>query len=102
MTPIVVKLKVFAIQNPQGGTIISNMACFPKFTGIAEVIADSGFWDYETGWRFRGTAHSPDLIAYQTQHGGEDKRVFFSQFDLTDRLAGDQLANQLGLSKPAH
>jgi len=97
--PLIAKLKSFCITGSHGGTIVSDMAGFSIFTGEAAALVDSGFWDYETGWRFRGTAHSEDLKAYQALHGGEAKQVFFGRFDLFDSQEGDRLAQHLGLAK---
>lgn len=81
------KVKEFSFTNAAGGTCMSK---FPmggeRFVGTAEVTLIRGFYDYETGWIFHGTAESEDLKAFLERNGSpQDRRVAFSQFDLVDQ-----------------
>jgi len=78
----------FCFNTPAGGTAISDGTfgneAYPHPT--ATVTPIKGWFDYECGWRFIGESADPLLTTYLEAHGHpEDRRVFFSEFDLADR-----------------
>jgi hypothetical protein len=82
-----VKIKEFCYTGPSGGTRLSNGTFDTPYPHPeATVKVTRGFYDYECGHRFIGEPADPLLIAFRDEHGStEDKRVFFSEFDLVDR-----------------
>lgn len=80
-----IQINQFAYNNPGGGTGLSHGKFGEEFKGTAVVELDTGFWDYETGWRYRGKPVSDDLVAYMGRNANpDDQTVFFSEFELAD------------------
>ena len=77
----------FCYTNARGGTGLSKGPfdpAYPHPEATVEVV--SGFWDYETGYRFIGVPGDENLVAFRAANGSTtDTRIFFSEFDLVDR-----------------
>lgn len=90
-----VEIKEFAYNNPKGGTNLSHGNYHPRFSGKGTVKLKSGFWDYETGWRYRGEAVSEDLKSFISEHGHPvENTVYFSEFDLVDASLREIVAEE--------
>lgn len=90
-----IEIKEFAYNNPSGGTNMSKGIFDIPFDGVAVVTLHSGFWDYETGWRYRGVAASEDLKKFISAHAHPtDNLVYFSEFDLADPSQKEEVAEE--------
>jgi hypothetical protein len=64
----IVKATSYGFQKDGGGTSIQ--------TGTFQIRVASSWWDYETGWHYRGSVALPAP--------GWDREVYVSEFDLED------------------
>lgn len=79
----IVTVRSFSFTNTAGGTGNSNWQFDPQFTGVAQVRIVTGWYDWEIGQRYIGTAVSQNLIDYLNSNASpSDKRVFFGDRDI--------------------
>jgi hypothetical protein len=95
-TPITTVVKAFGFINTAGGTGLSDWAHNPRFSGTAQVAITRVWEDYETGLRFAGKSVDKSLDVYLNENAKpDDRRVFFSEFDLAAPKLAQELRRQV-------
>jgi len=96
-----VSVKSFAFTNKQGGTGMSDWEFNKRFKGVAQVKITKRWDDYECGERAIAQAVSDNLKRYLDSEAGSDRRVFISEFDLTETQPDAPLRDNLVIALDA-